>query len=182
MLQSYDVYFASSNRNKFFEVRKILNEFNINVGFYKCSLQEIQSNSLEKIASQKIDDAFAQCKKPVLIEDDGLFINSLKGFPGPYSSYVYETIGNDGVIELLNSKRNASFFSIIAYCDSSTKKFFKGKIDGKISRKIKGNGWGYDPIFIPLGKTKTFAEIKDKNKISHRFKALKKFANWFQNN
>ena len=182
MQQSYDVYFASSNRNKFLEAQKILNEFKINLGFFKSSLQEIQSNSLEKIASQKIDDAFNQCKKPVIIEDDGLFIDSLKGFPGPYSSYVFETIGNKGIIELLNKKRDASFYSIIAYCDSSTKKLFKGKIDGKISKKIKGKGWGYDPIFIPTGQTQTFAEIKDKNKISHRFKALKKFANWFQNN
>ena len=182
MQQSCDVYFASSNHNKFLEVEKILNEFEINVGFYKYSLQEIQSNSLEKIASRKIDDAFTKCKKPVIIEDDGLYINSLKGFPGPYSSYVFETIGNNGIIELLNTKRDASFYSIIAYCDSNKKKLFKGKIDGKISKKIKGHGWGYDPIFIPTGKTQTFAEIKDKNKISHRFKALKKFANWFRNN
>ncbi|MDX1533439.1 MAG: non-canonical purine NTP pyrophosphatase, partial [Nitrosopumilaceae archaeon] len=82
MQQSYDVYFASSNRNKFLEAQKILNEFKINVEFFKYSLQEIQSNSLEKIASQKIDNAFNQCKKPVIIEDDGLFIDSLKGFPG----------------------------------------------------------------------------------------------------
>ena len=182
MRQSYDVLFASSNKNKFLEAKSILKKFDITLGFYKCSLQEIQSNKLEDIAKKKIENAFKQCKKPVIIEDDGIFINALNGFPGPYSSYVFQTIGNKGVIKLLSTKRNASFLSIIAYYDSKHKtKLFKGKINGKISTELRGKGWGYDPIFIPSGQSKTFAEISDKNILSHRYKALKKFANWFQN-
>jgi len=182
MLQSYDVLFASSNKNKYLEAKKILEVFGISLGFYKCTLLEIQSDTLEEIALQKIYHAFKQCQKPVIIEDDGLFIDTLKGFPGPYSSYVFQTIGNNGILKLLNIKRNASFRSIIAYCDSvNGELLFKGKINGKISKHLKGKGWGYDPIFIPSGKSMTFGEMVDKNNISHRYKALKKFANWFQN-
>ena len=58
-------------------------------------------------------------------------------------------------------------------------KSFEGKLDGTISKNLKGKGWGYDPIFIPKNSLKTFAEIKNKNELSHRFKALKKFASWY---
>ena len=101
MQQSYDILFASSNINKFREAQKILSNFGIKLGFFKCTLEEIQSNSIKKIASQKAIDAYSQCRKPVIVEDDGLFIDSLNGFPGPYSSYVFKTIGNKGILNLV---------------------------------------------------------------------------------
>ena len=56
---------------------------------------------------------------------------------------------------------------------------FKANVKGKISKNPRGKGWGYDPIFIPDGKNETYAMIRNKNEISHRYKALKKFSNWF---
>lgn len=182
MQQSYDVFFASSNFNKYNEAKKILEIFGIRLGFFKCELEEIQSDSLSQIAQKKVINAFKQCKKPVIIEDDGLFITSLNGFPGPYSSYIFKTIGNNGILKLVKSNRTANFQSVIAYHDKKKKSIlFKANVYGKISRSPKGRGWGYDPIFIPNGKNETFAELLDKNIISHRYKALKKFANWFEN-
>lgn len=182
MQQSYDVFFASSNFNKYNEAKKILEIFGIRLGFFKCELEEIQSDSLSQIAQKKVINAFKQCKKPVIIEDDGLFITSLNGFPGPYSSYIFKTIGNNGILKLVKSNRTANFQSVIAYHDKKKKSIlFKANVYGKISRSSKGRGWGYDPIFIPNGKKETFAELLDKNIISHRYKALKKFANWFEN-
>ncbi|MDH3764274.1 MAG: RdgB/HAM1 family non-canonical purine NTP pyrophosphatase [Nitrosopumilus sp.] len=179
MQQSFDLFFVSSNTDKYNEAKKILNFFGIDLGFLKYNLEEIQSNSLKDIALKKAKQAFLKCKKPVIIEDDGLFINSLDGFPGPYSSYVFKTIGNKGILNLLNYNRKANFVSIITYCDKKTLQSFYGKLDGTISKSQKGNGWGYDPIFIPKNIKKTFAELDDKNKLSHRYKALKKFSNWY---
>lgn len=177
---SYDVMFASSNRNKFNEAKNILLKNKIHLGFFKLSLTEIQAKSIKQIAALKVDDAFRECHKPVIVEDAGLFIESLNGFPGPFSSYVFKTIGNAGILKLVGSNRNAYFQSVVAYCDN---KFgvmlFDAKVEGKISKISSGKGWGYDPIFIPKGKTKSFATINDKNEISHRYKALKKFSNWF---
>ena len=182
MQKLYDVMFASSNKNKYHEVKKILNTFGINIGFFKCDFIEIQSAILENIARKKVFDAFSKCKKPVIIEDDGIFIESLKGFPGPYSSYAFSTIGNKGILKLVNSNRKATFRSIIAYCDSRHETIlFNGKVNGEISKNSRGKGWGYDPIFIPNGKTQTFAELTDKNSMSHRYKALRKFSSWFLN-
>ncbi|QUC64826.1 RdgB/HAM1 family non-canonical purine NTP pyrophosphatase [Nitrosopumilus sp. K4] len=179
MQQSFDLYFVSSNKHKFLEAKKILNSFEIQIGFYKSELEEIQSDSLQKIASKKAEQAFSQLKKPVIVEDDGLYITSLDGFPGPYSSYVFKTIGNSGILNLVKNNRNAKFVSMISFKNNVFSKSFKAEICGKISKKQKGKGWGYDPIFIPNSKSKTFAEISNKNELSHRFKALKKFANWY---
>lgn len=179
MLQLYDLFFVSSNIHKYQEAKKILDSFGIKLGFFESELEEIQSASLKAIALQKAKNAFSKCKKPVIIEDDGLFITSIGGFPGPYSSYVFKTIGNKGILNLLTTKRQAKFVSIITYCDKKIIESFEGKLDGFIAKSQKGNGWGYDPIFVPKNSKKTFAQMKDKNKISHRYKALKKFSNWY---
>ena len=182
MQQSSELFFVTSNTHKFEEAQRILSKMGISITLFKTELEEIQSNSLSKIAKQKAIDAYSKKQKPVIIEDDGLFINSLDGFPGPYSSYVYDTIGNKGIIRLLvNSEfRDAKFVAIIAYCNGyDDVKLFESIISGKISSIIDQGGWGYDPIFIPDGESKTYANVSDKDKFSHRSAALKKFSDWF---
>ena len=185
-----DVIFASSNMNKFFEAQIILAEFGIKPIHYLLDLLEIQDDSLSKIAEQKAVFAYNESRlmksvgapKPsaVIVEDDGLFIDSLSGFPGPFSSYAFKTLGNNGILKLVGNNRNAQFRAVIAYCDSNKKpKLFESSITGTISENIQGKGWGYEPIFIPENQTKTYAELADKNKLSHRYEALKKFASWF---
>ena len=182
MQQSSELFFVSSNENKFQETERILSNFGMQINFFKTTLEEIQSNNLNDIAEQKAVNAYEIVKKPMIIEDDGLFIDSLNGFPGPYSSYVYDTIGNKGIMNLLENceTRDAKFVSIIAYCDNDYGvKLFESSIPGKISSIIEKGGWGYDPIFIPDGESKTYANVSDKDKFSHRSAALTKFSNWF---
>ena len=180
MPQSYDIFFASSNVHKYEEAEKILSEFGIRLGFFQTELVEIQDDSLSKIALQKSLNAYEKCKKPVIIEDDGLFIDSLSGFPGPYSSYIFNTIGNNGILKLIGDNRDAQFVAIIAFCDSSNEPtLFESSVAGTISKNIQDGGWGYDPIFIPEKQNKTYAELTNKTKLSHRDESLKKFANWF---
>jgi len=174
-----NLLFVSSNTNKFTEAEKILKSFGIPIQFFKLNLEEIQSDSIKQIAIKKAQDAFSKCKKPLIIEDDGLSIESLDGFPGPYSSYAHKTIGNKGILNLLKKNRSAKFVSTITYCDKSSIQSFEGKLIGSISKFEKGEGWGFDPIFIPKNTKKTFGELTDKNNISHRYKALKKFSNWY---
>ena len=185
MPESYDVLFASSNTHKYEEAEKILAEFGIKLGFFRTELVEIQDDSLSKIALQKALDAHKKCHEPVIIEDDGLFIDSLSGFPGPYSSYIFDTIGNNGILKLLGDNRDAQFVAIIAFCDTRKVRgqpiVFESSVTGTISKNIQDGGWGYDPIFIPEKQNKTYAELADKNKLSHRYESLKKFANWFKN-
>ena len=182
MQQLSELFFASSNEHKFQEAERILANLGMQINLFKTTLEEIQSNNLNDIAEKKAINAYDLIQKPVIIEDDGLFINTLNGFPGPYSSYVYDTIGNKGIMNLLENSeiRDAKFVSIIAYCDNDYGvKLFESSIPGKISSIIEKGGWGYDPIFIPDGESKTYANVSDKDKFSHRAAALTKFSNWF---
>ena len=174
------VYFASSNRHKFYEAESILAGHDIKLELFQCKLEEIQSCDIPSIAYHKAKSAFKLCKEPVIVEDAGLQILSLNKFPGPYSSYVFQTIGNKGILNLVGRNRQAVFKSVIAYCDRQHLLCFTATVSGTVSETIRGKGWGYDPIFIPDGKNQTFAEIDDKNSVSHRYKALIKFAEWFQ--
>jgi XTP/dITP diphosphohydrolase len=176
------ITFASTNQNKYREVQSILSSHGIAVDFAQANLVEVQSDSLEEIAREKAKSAFAQVGMPVIVEDDGLFIDTLKGFPGQYSSHAFKTIGNGGIIKLLagSTNRGASFRSLIAFYDGKSLSISEGRVDGSISDKITEGGWGYDPIFIPAGANLTFAQLKDrKNEYSHRKKALYNFAKWY---
>jgi XTP/dITP diphosphohydrolase len=154
----------------------------IAVNFSHIPLVEIQSDSLEEIAREKAKVAFAKVGRQVIVEDDGLFIDSLSGFPGQYSSFVFKTIGNDGILKLLagSTKRSAYFLSMIAFYDGRILSISEGRVNGRITDRITEGGWGYDPIFVPDGTDLTFAELdKSKNEYSHRKRALEKFAQWY---
>ncbi|MDE1766019.1 MAG: RdgB/HAM1 family non-canonical purine NTP pyrophosphatase [Thaumarchaeota archaeon] len=174
------LYFVSSNQNKFEEARSILATFGISLKLFKCNLEEIQAETLQEVAQHKATQAYLLCSKPVIVEDAGLFIKSLKGFPGPYSSFAFDTLGNRGILKLLSKQRSATFRSVIAYCErKGDVMLFESSVEGKISKKLQGKRWGFDPIFIPEGRTLTYSQLKNKNQVSHRSLALKKFANWY---
>ena len=156
------VYFASSNSNKFGEIEPILSHYGIISHFVKLSLQEIQSDSLYRITKAKSTNAFEYLQKPVIIEDDGFYISSLKGFPGQYSSFVFKTLGNQGLLKLMENKRDrkAYFLSVIIYNDGHTLKMFTGKTQGILSRLATEGGWGFDPIFVPKSEHKDFRRVK----------------------
>jgi len=180
------IFFATSNIHKFNEARKVLAAYEIAVGMLKVKALEIQSDSLEEIAKASVLDAFSKCNLPVIVEDAGLFIEALGGFPGPYAAYVYKTIGNKGLLRLMGdiANRKARFESAIAYNAPGLKApmCFRGEALGEITRKERrGNGssgFGFDPIFKPVGSAVTFAEMNmaEKNGYSHRANALRKFA------
>ncbi|MFX1294853.1 MAG: XTP/dITP diphosphatase [Promethearchaeota archaeon] len=173
------LFLVSSNLHKFQEIQKILKEYKIEILFYQYELPELQSDSLENIALFSAKHAYSLIQQPLFTEDTGFFIETLNGFPGPYASYIFKTIGNQGILDLLEKKSNrkAIFRTVIAVVLSNTKFItFLGEAKGTIALVEKGDkGWGYDPIFIPLeGDKRSYGEmhIDEKNKLSHRRKAL----------
>jgi XTP/dITP diphosphohydrolase len=144
----------------------------------KTVYPEIQAESLEITIIPGLEWVMSKYDRPIMIDDSGLFIDALKGFPGVYSSYVFKTIGNEGILSLMSgkNKRDARFECCIGFKMPGKDPFIaKGVARGSIAMKTAGTGgFGYDPIFIHEGHSKTYAEIEvsEKNRISHRGRAI----------
>lgn len=176
--------FVTSNSNKAMEVKKILGEYDIRFEHLDMKYVEIQSSSLQEIAVSSAKCLCDDVKNPFFVEDAGLFIDALGGFPGPYSSYALKTIGNSGILKLMDGigKRTSRFESVVAYAKSIQEiNVFQGIVEGSICTEAAGEGWGFDPIFIPQGSSQTYAEMGvEKQRISHRRIAFVKLAAWIK--
>lgn len=179
------ILFATSNVHKYQEVSEILLGYNITIKRADIKGFEIQSDSLKEIATVSVKRAVSLRGETAIVEDSGLFIDSLKGFPGPYSSYVFRTLGNSGIMQLMKGldSRMACFKSVIVYLKQDSQPIsFQGVALGRISEAPLGSeGFGFDPIFVPKeGDGRTFAQMsgEEKNSLSHRSKATRKFAEW----
>lgn len=148
---------------------------------------EIQADTLEQVSQFSAKEAYSKLRKPLVVDDAGLFIDSLKGFPGVYSHYVRATLDNPGIIKLMEgiTNRKAYFECCVSFYDGKTLKSFTGRVDGNLAHEARGTkGFGFDPIFMPLGfNGKTFGEIEieGKNELSHRAKAFDSFFKWYSN-
>lgn len=180
------ISFATENRYKLREVKSILEPLKVEVKWAKTRKVEIQSNDLTEIATFSAKEVSKSIYGQVAVEDAGLFVESLSDFPGPFSAFVLETIGTAGIIRLMSGKpsREAQFRSAVAVAmDGKLMAVFEGAIKGNITRSPRGKGgFGFDPIFVPEGKRKSFAQlsISSKNNISHRGKAFRALAGWLE--
>jgi XTP/dITP diphosphohydrolase len=180
------LWFLTQNPHKYREARAILASQSILIRQLSQRKTEVQGSNPEEIAKFALEIALKRNKKRILVEDSGLFVEDLDGFPGPYSSYVLGTIGLKGVLALMKNRtdRRAYFQASVAYGSPDHKpRVFTGKVAGRISQSILGEtGFGYDPIFIPDGSKETFGQSTQafKNARSHRAKAFLKFAEWFR--
>ena len=174
------LYFITSNKGKFVEAKEKLRPLGFLVIQKDIGYPEIQAESLEDVSLQGIRYVRMSFNKPFMLEDAGLFIETLHGFPGVYSKYVFFSIGLPGILQLLNEvkDRKAVFRSVYAYSEPGHKPLISvGECNGTISTEQRGtNGFGYDPIFLPNDSQKTFGEmtIEEKSRYSHRSKALDK--------
>ncbi|MFX1574569.1 MAG: XTP/dITP diphosphatase [Promethearchaeota archaeon] len=187
------IYFVTRNKHKYNEVSNLFKRERLNCKLKQLDLEtiEIQAESIREVALFKLNSVKKKIKNSFFIEDAGFFVDfPLNGFPGVYSSYVLKTIGNKGLLKLINDYDNSrAHFSAIAclyYKPLNETILFEGEIKGKVSKKMKGKeGFGFDPIFIPdLFPNKTFAELatEEKNSISHRGQAVKELINFLKEN
>jgi XTP/dITP diphosphohydrolase len=174
------VTFVSSNPGKSREAAAILRPFGVDVRWRRRLLTEPQAEDLETVVRAKLN-AVRDLPGYVLVEDSGLFIPSLGGFPGVYSSYFEKIWGQRSgfrpFLELLQHRsRRAIFRTIAGVRRGPHVSLFIGETRGRIATRPHGkHGFGYDPIFIPNGSTRTFAELSavEKNRLSHRALALR---------
>ncbi len=179
------IRFVTTNEGKYREVSKELEEAGFECEMLAIDYPEVQCDSLEEVVRSSMARLSGKVGGDFLIDDSGLFIPSLSGFPGVYSSYVFRTIGSDGVLNLLQGveDRAAEFRCCFGLHLGGRNELFIGAVQGTITQEKRGEGgFGYDPIFIPTGGSKTFAEIptEEKNKLSHRGKVLEKLLKFLE--
>jgi len=176
--------YVTSNPGKAREARSYLDA----VERVDYDYPEIQSDSLAEIAAAGARDAHREVGGPVLVDDAGLFVDALGGFPGPYSSYVHETVGIERVWRLAEPEddHRASFRAALAYRDDRTRehqpdgvRVFEGRVTGRLVAPRGDGGFGYDPIFEYDGSTFAEMDPAEKNAVSHRGRALETFAEWY---
>jgi len=182
------IHIGTTNEGKFREMRRMLEPLGHTVVKEEIPYPEIQAKDLRRVVEYGIQwvldhDRHPWMDKPnhgFLIDDSGLFIKSLKDFPGVYSKFVFFSIGNPGILNLMTGKehRDAVFRTALLFNCSGRNHYFEGDSSGTIAHEERGTqGFGYDPIFIPEGSHVTFAEMEtdQKNTFSHRGEAMDRF-------
>ena len=189
-----EIVFATNNMGKLSEIKQIVKDHPIKI----LSLSEINCKenipetgiTLKENALQKAKFVFQNYGYDCFADDTGLEVNALSGMPGVYSArYAGPECNADKNMEkLLNNlryskERSAVFRTVIASIIDGEINYFEGSCDGIITKENKGlKGFGYDPIFMPIGQNATFAEMsmEDKSLISHRGKAVREFYNFLK--
>ena len=179
---------ATTNRHKVIEMRHVLAEYGYSVHGVKLKIIEPDFDSLEEVAKAKAKQAFEQLGRPVVAEDTGVYFSAYHSFPGQLAKRVYLGIGFKGLTMLIrNAKNKNGYFKTVISFTKDGKHFhtFSGMLHGRfISNVVKPNKnrLPYEKIFIPDGYDRALAEISihEKNKISHRALATRKFGNWLK--
>lgn len=190
------IIFASQNQNKIKEISALMPPHiqlsGLNASEYPVFKEELPETgeTLEANALQKARFVFEQTGKACFADDTGLEIYCLDGRPGVYSArYAGEAKNaDDNMAKILSemkdcNDRSARFRTVIAFVDGKNEHFFEGIVEGKIIIEKRGiKGFGYDPVFVADGFSKTFAEMElaEKNTISHRGRALVKFVDFLR--
>jgi XTP/dITP diphosphohydrolase len=158
------LWFMTSNNGKVVEAREHFAHFGIPVRQFEFEAIEPQSDDLETVALSKIEQAIPHLPNPddmLLVEDAGLFVDSLNGFPGVYSAYVLNTLGVHGILKLMEplqsenpiqdgNLRKAEFRAVAVLYHNGETTVAEGVCPGRISHQpVEGEGFGFDPIFIP---------------------------------
>jgi len=172
------IRFVTSNEGKVSEAREYLDEPVEQVPYDYTEIQ----GELAEIARYGAEEAFAEFEgdEPVLVDDTGLFVEALEGFPGAYSAFVEDTLGVERIPTLVADAENrrAAFRTVMAYHDGQTTETFGGSVRGRIVEPRGDRGFGYDPVFEHDGQTFAEMSMAEKNAISHRGRALERFADW----
>ena len=179
------IYYATSNAGKFRCVENFFKTHHpeIKVEQFKFDAEEIQSSSQKKVALNKAQQAFDALKKPLLVDDAGVYFQEYNNFPGTITKFLYKGVGFDGIFKLINENSKVSLILTLVYIDGEKTITFEGRCDGTV---IKPNTDGSDIdnsipwefVFIPEGQQKTYYQLRGTdlfNETHFRLRALRKF-------
>lgn len=171
------IIFVTSNESKLREAREILG---VEIESVNLDLPEPQALDVVEVAAQKALAARAALHdppRPVLVEDSGIVFGAWNGLPGALTKWFLAAVGNDGLLRMLAAEKDRSARAVCAVAvawPGGEARTFAGEVEGEVADSARGEGgFGWDPIFVPDGDRRTYAEMgPDKNSISHRARAF----------
>ncbi len=189
-----EIIFATSNQGKVKSLKYYFKKYKVDINVTQKPLEliEPQADTAEEVARVKAKQAWERLKLPVLVDDSSFHIQALKGFPGPYIKPMLETIGVEGIMQLMDGQkdRRAWFLSSLVYIDYEGKEYifaddpYEGNITNQISKQNTTDAWSdLFKIFIPDGQTKVLSELtidERHNVQSKRVDSYEKFAKWMK--
>jgi len=162
------LYFNTINRTKISEITEIFSSSECEMKFMENYILEVLSNDLETVIKAKAAEAYKKCRVPVIVEHGSLCVEYFNNFPGALSKPMWDLMGSK-ICTLIpvGESRKAVVYSGVCYCDGKIRRSFIEKTDGIIATEARGtHGFQWDPIFIPEGTTKTYAEMEQTEKLS----------------
>jgi len=179
------VYFMSKNKRKIQDAQKASNllKLEMEVLHVDYDVEEIQSEDDKKLIKDKVIKAFRVIRRPVCVEQTGIYIKEFGNLPGGLTSIVWDNLGAENFCRFFSREKNTVLMkSIVGYCDGKNVKVFLGECYGSIAKEPTGiREDRLDRIFIPKGYSNTFADLgEEKNNISTRIIAFKKFFKYLE--
>jgi len=178
------LYFATGNTHKLEEARAVLSDYAITVEQLDDKGHEAKEATIQDVARTAAQRLAEKHKKPVIVDDTGVFFEAYKNFPGAHPRLMFELLGYKGLMKLLGERREAYFLCCVACCMPGKKPvLFEGRLDGRIAKKpadLRKDVMPYERIFVPKGMKKTISALTrvEKNKISHRAAAFRKLGEY----
>lgn len=181
-------YLATGNPHKVEEIEQALDGTGVSVEQAEVDLDEIDAEDVADVTLRKVMDAYKTIEPDgvTIVDDTGLYVDALNGFPGSHASFFLEKCGNDGLLTLMQGKddREAYFKTCMAIYEPEKDDvtLLTGRCGGRITREQRGDeGFGYDPVFVPEGHDRTFAEdTEHKMQVSHRTQVIEALVDWVE--
>jgi len=173
---------VTSNAHKAEEIAEYFSG-TLDVDHVPLECPEFRDSDVRRIARAKAGYAWKELSRPLIVDDTAFCIRALNGFPGPYAAYVFDTIGNRGILRLMEgvSDRAVSFETAIACAWPGGIEVFSGTLEGTLTTAPRGNGgFGYDPVVACGDLTLAEIPLALKSRISHRARALAALGEWIR--
>lgn len=164
-----ELFFNTTNPTKREEIEELFSKYYCSIKFLDYKIVEILSHNIEEVIHEKCLTAFKHHQVPVIVEHGALVIDEFNGFPGALSKPMWDLMEGK-ICELIpkDSERAAKVISAVSYCDGKKRYSFYAETEGKIAIEAKGSyGFQFDPIFIPTGSNKTYAEMEQSEKLKY---------------
>jgi XTP/dITP diphosphohydrolase len=178
----HTIFIVTGNRHKAEEARAVFSEFGIGVEQIADEKLESKEMDLKETAEYNAKKFFEKYRKPVIVDDTGVFFRAYKDFPGSHPKMIFDMLGYKGLLKLLEGEdRRAYFKTVVGYCDGSEAVSFDGTWQCTVDEKVHDldkDVLPYERILLYEGKPISRMSREEKNSVSHRAAAFRKAAHF----